>query len=202
MIGVIDAKSGNLGSLKNALNFQDIKFKIINESSQISKFNKIILPGVGAFINLKKNLIDLDLYNSLKDFINNDKNFFLGICIGMQILLTKGTEEQETEGFDFIKGKVINFNKIKNVKTPNINWLNIEKQNDSNILNNISDADFYFLHSYFCQVEDEKFVIAKTKYRGIEFPSIIQKNNIFGIQFHPEKSRIQGLKILKNFSNL
>ena len=72
----------------------------------------------------------------------------------------------------------------------------------SNILNNISDADFYFLHSYFCQVEDEKFVIAKTKYRGIEFPSIIQKNNIFGIQFHPEKSRIQGLKILKNFSNL
>ena len=202
MIGIINANSGNLGSLVNALKFQDIKLEIIIEPSQISKFNKIILPGVGAFVNLKQNLIDLDLYNSLKDYINNEKNFFLGICIGMQILLTKGTEEKETEGFDFIKGNVINFKDINDVKTPNINWLNIQKQNDTNLLKNINDAEFYFLHSYFCQVEDEKFVIAKTKYRGIEFPSIIKKNNIYGIQFHPEKSRAQGLSILKNFSNL
>ncbi len=202
MIGLINAKSGNLGSLINALNFLDIKVEIITKSSQIPKFRKIILPGVGAFVGLKRNLINLDLYNSLKDFINNEENFFLGICIGMQILLTKGTEEEETEGFDFIKGNVISFKSIKEVKTPNINWLNIQKKNESKILKDITDDDFYFLHSYFCQVRDEKSVIAKANYRGIDFPSVIKKNNIYGIQFHPEKSRSQGLNILKNFSNL
>lgn len=202
MIGLINAKSGNLGSLVNALNFQDIKIEIITKPSQIPKFKKIILPGVGAFVNLKNNLIDMNLYESLKEFISIEENFFLGICIGMQILLTKGTEETETDGFDFIKGKVINFKEIKDVKTPNINWLNIRKQNDSEILKNINDADFYFLHSYFCKVEDEKSILAKASYRGIEFPSIIKKNNVYGIQFHPEKSRLQGLSILKNFSNL
>ncbi len=202
MIGLINANSGNLGSLVNALDFLGIKIEIITKSSQISKFQKIILPGVGAFVGLKKNLIDLGLYDGLKDFINNEENFFLGICIGMQILLTKGTEEEETDGFNFIKGDVINFNDIKKVKTPNINWLNIQKKNDSKILKNIDDAEFYFLHSYFCQVENEKFILAKANYRGIEFPSVIKKNNIYGIQFHPEKSRFQGLSILKNFSNL
>tara|TARA_B100000787_G_scaffold169292_1_gene160084 strand:- start:249 stop:857 length:609 start_codon:yes stop_codon:yes gene_type:complete len=202
MIGLINANSGNLGSLINAFKFLNIKIEIIENSSQIKKFQKIILPGVGTFNNLKKNLISNDLFSGLNDFINNDKNFFLGICIGMQILLTKGTEDGETEGFNFFKGDVVNFKDIKEIKTPNINWLNIQKQSESKILNNINDLKFYFLHSYFCHLEDKQLILAKANYKGIEFPSIIKKNNIYGIQFHPEKSRSQGLNILKNFANL
>ena len=202
MIGIINANSGNLGSLINAFNFLNIEIEIITESSQISKFKKIVLPGVGNFVSLKKNLVDLDLYNGLKKFLNNENNFFLGICVGMQILLTKGTEDKETDGFNFIKGNVINFNDIKRMKTPNINWLNIQKKNNSQIFKDVTNTEFYFLHSYFCQIDDEKLILAKANYNGVEFPSVIKKNNVYSIQFHPENSRSQGLNILKNFSNL
>ena len=159
MIGIINANSGNLGSLINAFNFLNIEIEIITESSQISKFKKIVLPGVGNFVSLKKNLVDLDLYNGLKKFLNNENNFFLGICVGMQILLTKGTEDKETDGFNFIKGNVINFNDIKRMKTPNINWLNIQKKNNSQIFKDVTNTEFYFLHSYFCQIDDEKLMV-------------------------------------------
>ena len=202
MIGIINANSGNLGSLINALNFLNIKSKIINEYSEIHDFKKIILPGVGSFSNLKKNLLSLNLYEALKKFIENDKNYFLGICVGMQILLTKGTEDGQINGFNFFKGEVINFNDLKKIKTPNINWLNISCKNSSGILKNVESEKFYFLHSFICQLEDSNFVLATSTYQGIEFPCVIKKKNVFGAQFHPEKSRTQGLTILKNFSNL
>jgi len=202
MIGVVDAKSGNIGSIVNALNFLKINHSIIKNKNDIKKFKKIILPGVGAFKNLKKNLIDLDFYDYIDEFLNNDENFFLGICVGMQILLENGTEDGYERGFGIFPGKVINFNEIKKVKTPNINWLKLNVAKNSYLLSNYSEERFYFLHSYFCQLKDEEHTISSANYRDINFPSIINKNNIFGIQFHPEKSNKQGLNILKNFSTI
>ena len=116
MIGVINAKSGNIGSLANALKFQNIDFKIVEKKKDIENFKKIILPGVGAFKKLKQNLIDLELYDYIKNFINEEDHSFLGICVGMQILLSRGTEEGIHDGLNFFEGEVVNFNKLKKNK--------------------------------------------------------------------------------------
>lgn len=202
MIGLINAKSGNIGSHINALNYLKQKFILIENKNQAKNLNKLILPGVGAFKQLKKNLINLDLYDFLIDHINNQKNFFLGICVGMQILLSKGTEEGKEDGLNYFKGTVINFNEIKKSKTPNINWNNIDIKIKDDLFQNLSNKEFYFLHSYLCNIEEKKNIIATANYNGINFPCVIKKNNVYGIQFHPEKSNIQGLEILKNFCNL
>ena len=120
MIGIIRAKSGNIGSIINALDFLNQKYLVIEDKSQIINLNKILLPGVGAFKNLKKDLVSLDLFDPLKEFIKNEKNHFLGICIGMQILLSKGTEDGDEEGFNYFNGVVKILNEIKKVKVPNI----------------------------------------------------------------------------------
>ena len=203
MIGIIRAKSGNIGSIINALDFLNQKYLVIEDKSQIINLNKILLPGVGAFKNLKKDLVSLDLFDPLKEFIKNEKNHFLGICIGMQILLSKGTEDGDEEGFNYFNGIVKNLNEIKKVKVPNINWNKISIKKNCQIMQNYNNEDkFYFLHSYFCDLENKNEVIATSNYNGIEFPCIIQKNNIVGIQFHPEKSNQQGLNILKNFCKI
>ena len=203
MIGIIRAKSGNIGSIINALDFLNQKYLVIEDKSQIINLNKILLPGVGAFKNLKKDLVSLDLFDPLKEFIKNEKNHFLGICIGMQILLSKGTEDGDEEGFNYFNGVVKNLNEIKKVKVPNINWNKISIKKNCQIMQNYNKEDkFYFLHSYFCDLENKNEVIATSNYNGIEFPCIIQKNNIVGIQFHPEKSNQQGLNILKNFCKI
>ena len=203
MIGIIRAKSGNIGSIINALEHLNQKYLLIDKKSQIETLNKIILPGVGAFKNLKRDLINLELFNSIKNFIDNEENYFLGICIGMQILLKKGTEDGEEEGLNYFDGTVKNFNKIKKIKVPNINWKSINIKKDCNILKNHNSLDqFYFLHSYFCEINNKNDIVATSNYNGIEFPCIIKKKNIYGIQFHPEKSNMQGLNILKNFCEI
>ena len=202
MIGIVDAKSGNIGSLKNALDYLKIESRIINDPREIDLCKKIILPGVGSFNNLKKNLIKFNLYEKLEKFIMEEKNYFLGICVGMQILLSKGTESHETDGLRIFDGKVINFNEKRKIKIPNIGWSEIYKKRESGILKNIKENNFYFLHSFFCELENKDFIVTSSNYKGIEFPSIIKKKNIYGVQFHPEKSRSQGLTMLKNFSEL
>ena len=203
MIGIITAKSGNIGSIINVLRYLKKKYVFIEKKSQINNINKLILPGVGSFKNLKKNLISLNLFDELKKFILNDKNYFLGICIGMQILLSKGTEEGKENGLNIFEGIVKNFNSVKKVKVPNINWKKLKIKQNCRILRDHDPLNqYYFLHSYFCEIADTKHVIATSDYKGIEFPCIIKKKNIYGIQFHPEKSNLQGLNIVKNFCEL
>jgi len=202
MIGVINARSGNIGSLANALRFQNIDFKIVEKKTDIENFKKIILPGVGAFKKLKQNLIDLKLYDYIKNFINEEDHSFLGICVGMQILLSQGTEEGTHDGLNFFEGEVVNFNKLKKTKIPNISWLNLNIKKKEKLLNECDKKDFYFLHSYFCNVTNKDNIISTSIYNGIEFPVVIKNKNIYGVQFHPEKSKDQGLRLLKNFSNL
>ena len=204
MIGIIDAKSGNIGSVENALNYLNIDFIIINKKDQIRSGMNIILPGVGSFHRLVDNLNKLDFTNSILEFINK-KNPFLGICVGMQILLEYGQEEKKTKGLGIFEGRVIKFKKDSSVKIPLISWLKIDvRENEINnkLINNCDLKRFYFLHSYFCDIKNTKNIVAYSKYNKNKYPAIINENNVFGVQFHPEKSREDGLQLLKNFSDI
>ena len=204
MIGIIDAKSGNIGSVENALNYLNIDFIIINKKDQIRSGMNIILPGVGSFHRLVDNLNKLDFTNSILEFINK-KNPFLGICVGMQILLEYGQEEKKTKGLGIFEGRVIKFKKDSSVKIPLISWLKIdvhENEINNKLINNCDLKRFYFLHSYFCDIKNTKNIVAYSKYNKDKYPAIINSNNVFGVQFHPEKSREDGLQLLKNFSDI
>jgi|TARA_B100001013_G_C24618355_1_gene446119 glutamine amidotransferase len=204
MIGIIDAKSGNIGSVENALNYLNIDFIIINKKDQIKNGMNIILPGVGSFHRLVDNLNKLDFTNSILEFINK-KNPFLGICVGMQILLEYGQEEKKTKGLGIFEGHVIKFKKDSSVKIPLISWLKIdvcENEISNKLINNCDLKRFYFLHSYFCDIKNTKNIVAYSKYNKNKYPAIINENNVFGVQFHPEKSREDGLQLLKNFSDI
>lgn len=204
MIGIIDAQSGNIGSVENALNKLNIQFLVITKKSQIKSGLKLILPGVGSFHRLMKNLVDLDLLDSIKDFVNKN-NPFLGICVGMQILLSFGLEEKKTEGLGVFQGEVVKFEKSLNQKIPLISWIKIsENQNKEKnlLLKNCKDMNFYFLHSFFCDIQNKDKIIAYSNYGNKKYPAIINQGKIYGVQFHPEKSSNSGLQLLKNFSEI
>ncbi|NWF67084.1 MAG: imidazole glycerol phosphate synthase subunit HisH [Campylobacterales bacterium] len=195
MIGVIDYGAGNIKSLQNGFEYLGEKTKIISEKFNPHDFSHLILPGVGAFCNAMDALQKRDLQHSILEFVN-DKKPFLGICLGMQLLCTIGHEPFKCDGLGIIEGEC---KKLQNTpRTPHVGWNNILIENNHKILKGIKKGcDFYFVHSYFVEC-DEKFVVAKTEY-GTTFNSIIAFENIIGIQFHPEKSQENGLKILENF---
>lgn len=200
MIGLIDAGSGNLGSFRNALEYLNIKYLNITNKKNFLDCEKIILPGVGSFRTLMKNLLERDLHQGVLNSIQDQKPF-LGICVGMQILLDEGHEEKKTDGLKIFQGDVKKIN--YKFKTPIISWIKpkiVEKNLDDPIFRNYNNKPFYFLHSYFCNLKNKEDVVAYTEFKNFKYPSIIKKNNIYGIQFHPEKSREQGLELIKNFS--
>ena len=204
MIGLIDAKSGNIGSVVNALDQLNIQYSIITKKDQFKSNMKLILPGVGSFFRLMKNLEKLDLLVALKDMISQGSPY-LGICVGMQVLFSVGLEDKQIKGLGILKGRVIRFTKKPKAKIPLISWIKIDTPKDKEknfILQNCGEMNFYFLHSFFCEVEDQKCVIAYSKYDKEKYAAIVNKDNIYGVQFHPEKSRESGLQLLKNFSKI
>jgi len=201
MIGIINYGVGNLRSVENALNFLNIPNTIIGKPVEIKKCNKLILPGVGAFGPAIKKLNELGF---AKEFIRfGGQKPILGICLGMQLLFEESCEYGHHKGLGLIKGKVLPFSKkIKKLPLPLIGWNEIKTKRKSPLLQDISnDAAFYFVHSFYCEPTDKSVILASTDY-GIKFASIINKNNIYGCQFHPEKSQSAGLKILENFNKL
>lgn len=197
---IIDSGSGNIGSVQNALNHLEIKSKISNEKKDIINASHLILPGVGSYINFMKNLKSLKLIDILKENVMIKKKPFLGICVGMQVLSTFGLENERYSGLNLIKGEV----RIipTTYKLPHIGWNAINIIKDDKILTEITNQSyFYFVHSYYFFLENDKYVLSKTSY-GSDLPSIIKKENIYGVQFHPEKSQKIGLKFLKNFSQI
>lgn len=195
MITIIDYGMGNLQSLMNAFQFLREKVKITDCPKEIEKAKKIVFPGVGHFgkavENLKKKKLDLAIKNSIQKGIP-----FLGICLGFQLLFEESEEMPKVEGLAILKGKVLRFQKVK---IPQIGWNQINIQRKAKILRGIGDKSFfYFMHSFYVKPVDKKIIVAKTNY-GKEFCSTIESENIFGVQFHPEKSGRLGLKILKNF---
>jgi glutamine amidotransferase len=203
MVCVIDYGMGNLHSVYKALKRVGAEVQIITSPSGIEKFDKIILPGVGDF---KKGIKNLEL-SGMKDAIirqvRDNKISILGICLGMQ-LLTSHSEEGDVEGLDLISAKTIHFKNLRipdNLKIPHIGWNNIINCKPDGLLKGCDNEMVYFVHSYAVFSNDPDNVICETNY-GITFHSGLQMENIYGLQFHPEKSHKTGLRILKNFIDL
>lgn len=202
MIGIINYGVGNLRSVKNSLDFLSIPNATTDKPEEISSFDKIILPGVGAFGAAIEKLNNSGFAEEIKKFANQNKPI-LGICLGMQLLFDESREHGYHKGLGLIRGKVLPFEeKIENLPLPQIGWNGIIKEGASPILENIeNNSCFYFIHSFYCKPEDSTIAVASANY-GIKFAAVIHKNNILGCQFHPEKSQSAGLQILKNFDNL
>lgn len=196
---------GNIRSVeKSLLRIGSSEIKILSEPSNLKSCTKIILPGVGHFAQGMKNLIAKDWIKHLEECIIEKKIPILGICLGMQ-LLTEYSEEGDVEGLGFIKGKTQKFNPDiipRKLSLPQMGWNSILSLKVHPLIHEISIEDtFYFVHNYFVTTTFEDETIATTKY-GTTYSSIIGKNNILGVQFHPEKSHNSGLKILKNFLDI
>lgn len=200
MITIINSNASNTKSLVNALNFIGIPFKLTNEYLDLKKATHIIMPGVGSYLNLVDDLKKKFNLDEIKSLIEKNNTFFLGICVGMQILSTLGYEPEEVRGLNLIEGTV---KRIKtNLELPHVGWNGVFFNKSNDLLKNIpSGTDFYFTHSYEFNLADAENQIGETHYDK-KIVSIINKKNIYGVQFHPEKSQNAGLKLLKNFSQL
>ena len=209
-IAIIDYESGNLKSVSkavelasnNILNKSDVK--IINSANELKNFDKIVLPGQGSFKQCYQSFLSIDgIVDELNSAVLEKQKPILGICVGMQLFSSFGEEDGGSKGFDWIKGKVNKINLIdKNLKLPHMGWNNISINQKSKLFSGIeNESHFYFVHSFAFDVENEQFISATTNY-STEIVSAIEKDNIFGTQFHPEKSQANGIKMLENFIKL
>ena len=198
-LGIIDLNTGNLASLISALEKLDIKFKICKSKFDFENIDKLILPGVGAFkdfmYKIKKNNIDEVLKDKMRKKIP-----LLGICVGFQVLFERSNEFGVTRGLDFLRGEIKNFRDFsKEIQIPHVGWNECNIINKNKLFNNINNnSDFYFTHSYTLLNCEKDYIISKTSH-DVDFVSSINVGNIYGVQFHPEKSQSNGLKLLKNF---
>lgn len=202
MITIIDYGMGNLKSVYNALKKVNFDCQISSEVTDIEMADKLILPGVGAFKDAMDNLQNLDLILPIRKKVN-DGCPLLGICLVMQMLFEEGYECELRKGLGFIGGKIKLMNSKENLKIPHIGWNRLEFNRENKILNNINKESFvYYVHSFMATEMIDENLIAYSKYGDINIPGIVNKGNVYGMQFHPEKSGEVGLKILKNFGVL
>jgi glutamine amidotransferase len=197
-ITIIDCGISNLRSVQKAFEKVGVSTQISRDPNVVETADKLVLPGVGAFGQGMENLGKNRLVDSILRHVKNGKPI-IGICLGMQLLFSESEELGHHRGLDLLKGKVRQF--PSTVKVPHVGWNQAHVCKPSPLLKGINgDAYFYFVHSYYLE-PGEDVTLTTTEY-GIEFPSSIQRDNIFGIQFHPEKSQENGLMILKNFADL
>ena len=199
MIVIVDYGMGNLRSVQKGFQSQGIEALVSKSPSDISKAEKIVVPGVGAFGDAMKELNKRKLTDPIKDSIKQGKPF-LGLCLGLQLLFEVSFERGEYEGLGILEGEVKRFQ--PGLKIPHMGWNQIKFKGECPIFKNIkNESYFYFVHSYYVEPKDPSAVSATTDY-GVEFASAVCRNNIYGLQFHPEKSQELGLKMLKNFGEL
>ena len=202
MVVIIDYGMGNLKNVYNALKYLNIPSKISNEISEIKASDKLILPGVGAFNKAMYNLNDMGLTDVIKDKVNKGTPL-LGICLGMQMIFEKGYENGECDGLGFIDGQVKILEPKEKVKIPHIGWNRLEYNNQNDLIKGLEEDSFvYYVHSYAATNVKDENLIGFSNYGGIKVPSIVFNDNIYGTQFHPEKSGEVGLRILKNFGEV
>lgn len=190
---------GNLRSVEKGFEKVGFPAEVFREAGMMAEFDAIVLPGVGAFGDAMKSLQQSGAGILLLKHIEEGKPF-LGICLGMQVLFDQSEEHGLFKGLGVISGCVKKLPKSE--KVPHMGWNIVTFKKKSEIFEGIPDnSRFYFVHSYFCVPEDDSFVLGKTPH-GIEFASAVGKNKVFGVQFHPEKSSILGLKVLRNFGRI
>lgn len=202
MIIIVDYGMGNLKNVYNALKYLNIPSKISNEISEIRSADKLILPGVGAFNKAMYNLNNTGLSDVIKDKVNSGTPL-LGICLGMQMIFKKGYENGICDGLGFIDGEVKLLSPTEKVKIPHIGWNRLEYSNKNDLIKGLEENSFvYYVHSYVATNVKDKNLIGFSNYGGIKIPSIVCNDNVYGTQFHPEKSGETGLRILKNFGEV
>ena len=202
MIAIIDFGMGNLGSVYNMFKWLGYHDAIITaDLEQIKASDKLVLPGVGSYKMAMDNLKNGGYLPILEQKVNHEHVPCMGICLGMQLLFER-SEEGDCDGLGYIKGKVVRFNfdnEEKKIRIPHIGWNFVDINKKSAIVEDMfSENRFYFVHSYHAKCEDEEDILMTTNY-GYNFASAVEKNNIYGFQFHPEKSHKYGKKIFENF---
>jgi glutamine amidotransferase len=202
LVGIIDYNVGNLASVYNACHLADTKATLVKDPELLKNYDRIILPGVGAFGDAMEHLKETGMLEAVRDYAQSG-NLMLGICLGMQLLLESSEEFGQHDGIGLIPGNVIHFEKEKmdmeNHKIPHMGWNKVFNKKNP-IFEGLENPYLYFVHSYHA-VTEEKYTIGTTHY-GYDFASAINKDNIFGFQPHPEKSHDNGLQVLKNFLNM
>jgi glutamine amidotransferase len=201
-IGIIDYGVGNTLSVANALTYLKYKVNISSEQRLLSQSDVLILPGVGAFETAISNL----RRSGLKDFLNEEvlikQKPIMGICLGMQLMATRSFENGKHLGLNWIPGEVVKIQPVKNYPVPHVGWNTIETIYKLPAFRRLNECShFYFDHSFYFQPDDKSHIAALVDY-GASITAAIQKDHILGVQFHPEKSQIYGLKLLKDFISI
>lgn len=204
MIAIIDYGLGNVRAFKNVYERLNIPVKVVKRPDELMNVSRIILPGVGSFDYAMNQFNESGMRGEVEDLVFNKGIPILGICVGMQ-MMAKSSEEGRLPGLGWIDGTVMQFNpdliKFK-TKLPHMGWNSINIRKENRILHQLDKSSrFYFLHSYYFQCENENDILCETKY-AITYTSLVNKDNIFGVQFHPEKSHSNGVQLLLNFSKL
>ncbi len=198
---LIDAGTGNLHSVYNALQKAGSQPIVTRDPKVVLSGGRIVLPGVGAFGRFMTGLQELGLIEPLQEVVRRGDPL-LGICVGMQAFFDLGEEMGSYQGLGFLPGRVVRFPELPGNKVPHTGWNQLHRNKDSALLNGLADGVFaYFNHSYYCAPSVVEDVLAFTSH-GISYASMVQRQNFYGVQFHPEKSQKVGLKILENFINL
>jgi len=197
-VGIVDIGIANIGSLHRCLNDIVESVTLIRTPSELAAIDRLILPGVGSFPEAMTRLRNCDLVTPIGEFVSVSRKPLLGICLGMQLLATVGEEYRETKGLGLIEGRVKKL-EPKSIRIPHMGWNSVQFLEQSLLLEGIPDNhDFYFVHSYMFVPKERKAILAVTEY-GEQFCAIVQQDNIFGVQFHPEKSSIMGQRLISNF---
>src|ERR1041385_7786919 len=204
MISILDYGSGNIRAFANAYQRLGIPFKIVTRPKELDGASRILLPGVGAFDPTMERLEKSGLREKIETLVNTENVPILGVCVGMQIL-GRSSEEGTLPGLGWVPGVVMKLDAAKlttATRLPHLGWNDVKTRGDNRLFHGLeAAARFYFLHSYYFRCDHESEVLATTDY-GQRFPSAVKKGNIYGVQFHPEKSHHFGIRLLKNFAEL
>jgi imidazole glycerol phosphate synthase, glutamine amidotransferase subunit len=201
MIAIIDYDAGNIKSVEKAIHFIDEAAILTRDAKEILAADHIILPGVGSFGDAMDNLHRYDLVNIIKEATRRQIPF-LGICLGLQLLFEGSEESPGVRGLGLLKGEIVRIPNTANLKIPHMGWNSLHLQNSGRLFKGLLEQEYvYFVHSYYLQAKESQIVKATTQY-GVDIHAAVEKDNIFGCQFHPEKSSDSGLQILKNFTSI
>jgi glutamine amidotransferase len=198
-VGIVDYGMGNLRSVEKGLEKAGVRAEHSDDPYRLEAFDGLILPGVGAFGDAMRNLVELDMVRALHEFIESGRPL-LGICLGLQLLFDESEEHGRFEGLGLIPGRVIRL--PAGVKVPHMGWNVLNKKRDVPLFEGIPEGTrFYFVHSFYCEPSDPGWSVATTPY-GLDFTCAAGRDNVWGVQFHPEKSSTLGLSVLENFARM
>ena len=196
---IIDYKVGNLHNLKNALDYSGVENRLVSKADDVRNADRILLPGVGAFAPAMEQLRKSGMLEVLHEKVEAGTPL-LGICVGAQLLMDESEEDGTHAGLGWIPGKVKRFQ--HNLKIPQMGWNQVSQQKNNPLFQEVADEmHFYFVHSYHLNPENSEHVLGLSNY-GYDFAAVVSKDNLWGVQFHPEKSQNAGLQLLKNFCTL